>query len=103
MSKLQIHKDSIEYLYLPFTSDVDPVGLANGQVAFTATRTLGDAPTWIPATVVTDEPTSGTNALRILFGDDWSPDPGQYVWWAKFVDNPEVPVEKGDNTIIVYS
>lgn len=100
-----LHIDSVEYIYIPFTTDVeDPGSLTNPQLAFTLTESLGDTPTWISANIVQDEPEAGMYAIRILFGTDWQPNKeGTYWWWAKFTDNPESPIERGPSRIEVYS
>ncbi len=101
MSNITVHTTSVEYLYLPFTTDVDVDSLASGQVTFSTTPTLPDDPDWVDATLVEDSPAAGTNSLRVLHGDDVTLEPGVWFWWGRFTDAPETPVERGPNRIRV--
>jgi hypothetical protein len=90
----QISHLSLEYLSVPFSSDVDPATLNGAEMAFT--RSVTDDPdVWHTATIA-------GSAVQLLVGPGGAEQLAEGTWvvWVKLTDAPEVTVEAAGKVIV---
>lgn len=84
----EISASSTEYLFVPFTANVDPETIENVSVAFIAGRAAPEGADWHAAEVVDD-------TARILVGPEEVELPvGSVRVWIQIDDLPENVVEQ---------
>lgn len=82
-----ISAQSLEYLHVPFTANVDPLTVT-AEVAVVATDTIPTGGDWKDATII-----DSTARILVGAGGDVTPAAGSYRVWVRIGDAPEIPVE----------
>lgn len=80
---------SIEYVSVPFTTNVDPDSIGGAELGFVAGTSDTEPEEWHDALIE-----DGAAKVLVGPGQDVTFTRGTWTVWARVTDNPEIPVEK---------